>query len=94
MTPGMHIAHGWAELGFVDHAEQFTAEPVKTQTDFKHDCLCHMITLEDGGKAWARAPQCEQPGHGCHYRYVSELATPSADPIRLGSHTHSSKELA
>ena len=93
MTPGMHIAHGWAELGFVDHAEQFTAEPVKTHTDFKHDCLCHEITIE-GETFMAYSPACEIPGHGCHYRYVSELATPSADPVRKNGKTHSGKEHA
>jgi hypothetical protein len=79
----MHIAHGWAELGFVDRADDFTADPVKTQTDFKHDCLCH-TTIIDGVEFMAFSPACERPGHGCHYRYVSELATPSADPVMFG----------
>ena len=89
----MHIAHGWAELGFVDHAEDFAAEPVKTQTNFKLDCLCHEVTIE-GVTFMAFSPACERPGHGCHYRYVSELATASAVPVRKNGKTHSGKEHA
>lgn len=87
----MHIEHGWAELGFVDREQDFAAEPVKTQTNFKLDCLCHEITV-DGQQFMSYSPACERPGHGCHYRYVSELATPSAVPVRKNGVTHSGKE--
>ena len=91
MTPGMHIEHGWAELGFVDHPDDFIAPPPHTQTDFKHDCLCREIVV-DGETFMAHSPACERPGHGCDYRYVSELATPSAVPVRKNGKTHSGKE--
>lgn len=89
----MHVTNGWADLGFVDHSEDFIAEPAKHATDFGHDCLCH-TTIIDGVEFMAHSPACERPGHGLHYRYVSSQATPSADPIHFGPNRRSDKERA